>query len=169
MRVRRGFVTRERSRAALVVAAAILVGCGRAGPTPVELAGLDREYVSVASDETCMVLLLRNDGGFLVLERARDPERHPSRDMPMRPEPEPVATGKWVFSDGLLDLEGDGWMASYEADSTRVEIPARADTLSSLRWVTSTEGSPFSACDLVSASEFDEFLHPTEGSGSSGW
>ena len=156
-------------RAALAVAAMILAGCGRAGPTPAELAGLDREYVSVGSVEACIVLLLQSDGGFLVSERARDPERHASREMPMRPEPAPVATGKWTFADGLLDLTGDGWMASYEVDSTRVEIPQRADTLSSLRWVTSTEGSPFSACDLVSAPELDEFLHPTEGKGSSGW
>ena len=74
----------------------------------------------------------------------------------------------------ILTLARDGTFSvreeeRYEADSTRVEILARADTLSSLRWVTSTEGSPFSACDLVSMSEFDEFLHPTEGSGSSGW
>lgn len=152
-----------------VCLAVVLGGCGRTAPSTVELAGLDREYVSVASGETCIVLLLRSDGDFLVSERAQDPERHASREMPMRPEPAPVATGKWTFADGLLDLTGDGWMASYEVDSTRVEIPQRADTLSSLRWVTSTEGSPFSACDLVSASELDEFLHPTEGKGSSGW
>ena len=109
MWVRPGFGTCGRPWAALAVAALTLAGCGRAGPTPAEFAGLDHEYVSVASDQTCMVLLLENDGGFLVLERARDPERYASREMPMRPEPEPVATGRWVFSDGLLDLEGDGW------------------------------------------------------------
>ncbi|MCK4512240.1 hypothetical protein KAW64_10905 [bacterium] len=152
-----------------VCVAVVVGGCGRTAPSPVELAGLDREYVSVASGEICIVLLLRSDGGFLVSERrAGDPERHGSREMPMRPEPAPVAAGEWTVSDGLLDLAGDGWMASYEADSTRVEIPDRVDTLSSLRWVTSTEGSPFSACDLVSRAEFDEFLHPTEGRGRSG-
>ena len=165
MRVRRGFVTRGRPRAVFVVAALILAGCGRAGPGSVELAGLDRKYVSVESGDTCMVLVLSDDGGFLVLEEQRDRWR----ERQMRPASTPAAAGEWTFSEGRLDLEGDGWTASYEADSTRVEIPARADTLSSLRWVTSTEGSPFSACDLVSASEFDEFLHPTEGSGSSGW
>ena len=148
----------------LAAVALVVTGCGGAGPTPLELAGLDREYLSVESGDACLVLVLGNDGGFLVRQRERDSWD----DGPMRPEPTSVATGKWAFSAGRLDLDGGGWTASYEADSTRVEIPARADTLGSLRWVTSTEGSPFSACDLVSAAEFDEFLHPAEGSGSSG-
>ena len=77
-------------------------------------------------------------------------------------------SGSWSYSDGRLDLQGDGWTVTFESDSTRVTLLDRADTLSSLRWVTSSGGSPFSACDLVSASEFVEFVHPTEGSGSEG-
>ncbi|MFH1865151.1 MAG: hypothetical protein ABIK85_04650 [Candidatus Eisenbacteria bacterium] len=127
---------------------------------------LDTEYLTVESGDTCRVLLLREDGGFVVIERERD--TWCARQM--RPVPAPVATGAWSLVDGRLHLEGTGWTVVFEPDSTRVEIPARSGTLSSLRWVTSTEGSPFSACDLVSASEFDEFLHPTGGSGSgTGW
>ncbi|MFH1689648.1 MAG: hypothetical protein ABIE42_05355 [Candidatus Eisenbacteria bacterium] len=166
MRVDSGLVTRGRVWVAVVVATMLLRACGSTVPTPVEYAGLDGEYVSVASGDTCMVLVLENDGSFLVVEEERD--RRFERQM--RPEATPVATGTWAFAAGRLALEGDGWKVLFEADSTRVEIPARADTLSSLRWLTSTEGSPFSACDLVSASEFNEFLNPTEGSGSStGW
>jgi hypothetical protein len=131
----------------------------------VELAGLDTEYVSVEDRETSITLALGRDGTFSVREGVLDRDRE---DI-MRPEPAPLATGMWVYADGALELQGEGWTARYEADSTRVEIPGREGTLNSLRWVRSTEGSPFSACDLVSRSEFDEFLHPTEGSGSSGW
>ncbi len=148
-----------------VCAAIVLGGCGRTTPVPVELAGLDTEYVSVEDRETSMILSLGRDGTFSASEGVLDREHE---DI-MRPEPAPLATGMWVYTDGGLELQGEGWTARYEADSTRVEIPGRADTLSSLRWVTSTEGSPFSACDLVARSEFDEFLHPTEGSGSAGW
>ena len=150
---------------AWVCVAVALCGCGRSAPTPVEFAGLDSEYVSIEDRETSIVLSLGPDGTFSV--REEEHERYP--EPVMRPEPAPLASGTWVYAAGGLELQGDGWTARYEADSTRVEILARADTLSSLRWVTSTEGSPFSACDLVSMSEFDEFLHPTEGSGSSGW
>ncbi|MCK4512817.1 hypothetical protein KAW64_13815 [bacterium] len=150
---------------AWVCVALVLCGCGRTAPSPVERAGLDTEYVSVEDRETSIVLSLGKDGTFSVREGLHDRDR----ERVMRPEPAPLATGTWVYTDGRLELAGDGWTARYEADSTRVEIPARADTLSSLRWVTSTEGSPFSACDLVSMSEFDEFLHPTEGGGSPAW
>ena len=142
-----------------------VTGCGRTAPTPVERAGLDREYLSVARAGTCLLLVLGDDGSFLVSERTRDRWE----DRPMRPEPEPIARGTWTFADGRLDLEGDGWEVLFVVDSARVEVPARSDTLSSLRWVRSSEGSPFSACDLVSVPEFDEFLHPTEGSGSAGY
>jgi len=145
--------------------AAVLGGCGRAAPSPAELARLDTEYVSVEDRETSTILALERDGTFSVREGVLDRDRE---DI-MRPEPAPLATGMWVCTDGGLELQGEGWTARYEADSTRVEVPGRADTLNSLRWVTSTEGSPFSACDLVSRFEFDEFLHPTKGSGRSGW
>ena len=150
---------------AWVCVAAVLGGCGRAAPSPAELARLDTEYVSVEDRETSTILALERDGTFSVREGVLDRDRE---DI-MRPEPAPLATGMWVCTDGGLELQGEGWTARYEADSTRVEVPGRADTLNSLRWVTSTEGSPFSACDLVSRSEFDEFLHPTKGSGRSGW
>jgi len=150
---------------AWVCVAAVLGGCGRAAPSPAELAGLDTEYVSVEDRETSTILALERDGTFSVCEGVLDRDR---ADI-MRPEPAPLAAGMWVYADGGLELQGEGWTARYEADSTRVEVPGRADTLNSLRWVTSTEGSPFSACDLVARSEFDEFLHPTKGSGSSGW
>ena len=145
--------------------AVALCGCGRTATSPAESAALDTEYVAIEDRETSTILTLARDGTFSV--REEEHERYP--EPVMRPETAPLATGTWVYAGGGLELQGDGWTARYEADSTRVEIPARADTLSSLRWVTSTEGSPFSACDLVSMSEFDEFLHPTEGSGSSGW
>jgi hypothetical protein len=34
----------------------------------------------------------------------------------MRPTPTPIATGFWTFADGRLDLEGDGWTATFEPD-----------------------------------------------------
>jgi hypothetical protein len=154
----------------LPVAALILAisGCGGEERASVDLAGLDRRYISVggAESDTCRHLILADDGSFSVTERG--PEC-PGEDRRMEPAPKPVATGVWTFSDGRLNLEGDGWTVTFEPDSTRVELLARADTISSLRWITSTGGSPFSACDLVSEAEFDEFVHPTEGSGSSGW
>lgn len=146
-------------------AALTLTGCGGAGPAPVENAGLDSRYVSVADGDVCTTLLLQSDGRLIV----REEERGDGRDRKMRPEPTPLASGTWDFSDGRLALEGDGWTAAFTPDSTRVEVPRRAGTLSSLRWVTSSEGSPFSACDLVSASELDNLIDPPEGSGSSGW
>ena len=149
----------------VVAVCALVAGCGRTAPTPVERAGLDREYLSVAGGDTCLLLVLGDDGSFLVSERARDRWEH----RPMRPGPEPVAKGTWTSADGRLDLEGDGWEVLFVVDSARVEVPSRSDTLSSLRWVRSSEDSPFSACDLVSVPEFDEFLHPTEGSGSAGY
>jgi len=150
--------------AAALVLCVLVAGCGRTESTPAESVGLDREYLSVDDADTCLVLALADDGGFSVTMR----ERECDRDRTMRPNPEPIASGSWAFADGRLNLEGDGWSVSFEADSTRVEIPRRAGTLASLRWVQSTEGSPFSACNLVSSSEFQELLHPTEGSGSSG-
>jgi hypothetical protein len=134
----------------------------------VELAGLDREYVSVAGAETdtCRHLILADDGSFSLMERGRV---CPHEDRRMEPTPAPLATGEWTFVDGHLTLEGDGWTVTFEPDSTRVELLARSDTVGSLRWIKSTGASPLSACDLVSEVEFHEFLRPTEGSGSSGW
>ena len=155
-----------RWRSAVAVAGCLaLSGCGSPAPTPVELGGLDREYLSVGDADTLLVLSLGEDGSFAVTERAGDC----GEDNRMRPEPEPLARGEWSFVDGALQLVGDGWTAFFAPDSTRVEVPRRADTLACLRWVRSTEGSPFSACELVSASQFHELLHPTEGSGSSGF
>jgi hypothetical protein len=151
---------------AVLCAASMGAGCGSTERAPAERGGLDAEYMTVEGGDTCRVLVLHDDGGFVVTERERDTWC----DRAMRARPAPVATGTWTLDGGRLCLEGTGWTVAFETDSTRVEIPARSDILSSLRWVTSSGGSPFSACDLVSASEFDEFLHPTEGSGSStGW
>ena len=155
----------QRATWAWVCLVVVLCGCGRTVPSPVEVAGLDTEYVSIEDQETSIVLSLGQDGTFSVRGGVHDRDR----ELVMRPESAPLAAGTWAYGDDTLELQGDGWTARYEADSTRVEIPGRADTLSSLRWVTSTEGSPFSACDLVSMSEFDEFLHPTEGDGSVMW
>jgi hypothetical protein len=152
--------------ALLVTAVAIgIAACGSEEPTSAGLGGLDRRYVSVDSADTCRLLVLADDGRFHVTARERDCWTEGR----MRPAPVPIATGVWTFDGARLDLEGDGWMVTFEPDSTRVELLARSDTIGSLRWITSTGGSPFSACDLVSEAEFDEFVHPTEGSGSSGW
>jgi hypothetical protein len=152
----------------LAALALTISACGGEEPRSVELAGLYDEYVSVggADADTCRHLFLDDDGRFTVTARGLD---SPHEDRRMEPAPAPVATGVWSFVDGRLSLEGDGWTATFEPDSTQVQLLARSDTVGSLRWVTSTGGSPFSACDLVSAAEFYEFLHPTEGSGSSGW
>jgi len=156
-------------RAGALVAAAgiglcvLAAGCDQTTPTPLESAGLDHEYLSVDDADTCLVLALADDGRFFVTQRERDC----TEDRTMRPDPEAIASGSWSLAEGMLNLEGDGWTVRFEPDSTRVEIPRRAGRLSSLRWVRSTEGSPFSACDLVSSSEFRELLHPKEGSGSS--
>lgn len=149
--------------AALLSAALLSGGCG-SNEDALEAAGLDSEYVSVALTQEYVVLMLGDDGSFAVIRDTTEPYC----DTTMRRGPEPVGHGEWTFSDGRLDLKGDGWTVVFESDSTRVEIPDRSDTLSSLRWVTSSEGSPFEACDLVSASEFQEFLHPTEGAGGAG-
>jgi hypothetical protein len=143
--------------------AVLLAGCGDGG-SALETAGLDSEYVSVELSESYVVLMLGDDGSFVLMQDETDRYREPG----MRRQPEPLALGEWSFAEGRLDLEGDGWTVTFESDSTRVAIPARSDTISSLRWVTSTEGSPFSACDLVSATEFRDFLRPPEGSGSEG-
>jgi len=162
--VRRTRIT-EVSAFALAVAllAASIGGCG-GGDSALEEAGLDSEYVSVELEETYVVLMLGDDGSFVLMQDETDRYREPG----MRRQPVPLALGEWSFADGRLELEGDGWTVAFESDSTRVAIPARSDTISSLRWVTSTEGSPFSACDLVSATEFRNFLRPPEGSGSEG-
>ena len=149
---------------AALVACLLTAACSRTDSTPVESVGLDHEYLSVDEADTCLVLTLADDGGFSVTMRERDCDR----DRTMRPNPEPTSSGSWTLADGRLNLQGDGWRVSFVPDSTRVEIPRRAGVLTSLRWVESTEGSPFSACDLVSSSEFRELLNPSEGSGSSG-
>ena len=156
--------TSIRALTALLCVAVVAACAGCSEHQTLEAAGLDSEYVSVGLTETYMVLLLADDGRFYLVED--DPNR--GENPTMRPNPAPMASGEWSFQDGRLDLEGDGWTVVFELGSTRVDVPARSDTLSSLRWVTSSEGSPFSACDLVSASEFQEFLNPSEGSGSSG-
>jgi hypothetical protein len=53
--------------------------------------------------------------------------------------------------------------------SEYVAVRRGAGFLSSLRWLSSTEGSPFTACDLVAREEFHDLLHPPEGDGSSWW
>ena len=151
--------------AAALSLTALSAGCGGSPETSPQSLGLDSEYVSVELTDTYVVLMLGDDGSFALIQD--EPMRY-GEESKLRRGPQPLAVGTWSFSESRLDLEGDGWTVTFESDSTRVEIPDRADTISSLRWVTSTEGSPFSACDLVSASEFKEFLHPTEGSGSEG-
>lgn len=154
----------RRWMALTVLAAFLVTGCGRTASTPVPGTDLDPEYLTVESGDACRVLLLREGGDFAILERERDAWC----DRAMRPDPAPVATGVWTFAEGRLELDGSGWTVVFEPDSTRVQIMDRADTLGSLRWVTATGAPPLSACDLVSAAQFDEFLHPTEGSGSAG-
>ena len=153
----------EQAAMAMALAALVLTGCGGGG-SALEDAGLDTEYVSIAMSDTYVVLMLGDDGSFALIQDST--EQHEQGQL--RRGPEPLAVGTWSFEEGRLDLSGDGWTVEFAADSTRVEVPARADTISSLRWVTSSEGSPFSACDLVSASEFQNFIRPPEGSGSEG-
>ena len=107
-----------------VCVAVALCGCGRTAPSPAESARLDTEYVAVEDRERSTILTLAPDGTFSV--REEEHERYP--EPVMQPEPAPLATGTWVYADGGLELQGDGWTARYEADSTRVAIPARADT-----------------------------------------
>jgi hypothetical protein len=148
-----------------VLLAASLGGCGGAPGSTLEEAGLDSEYVSIESMESYVVLLLSDDGSFAIIRDEVVPYGAEGR---FRRGPEALGTGSWSFSDGLVELDGGEWRTTLRADSTRVAIPARADTIKSLTWVTGSGGSPLSAFDLVSASEFEEFLHPKGGTGSTG-
>jgi hypothetical protein len=124
--------------------------------------GLAGEYVDVDSDEDRpLVLQLRDDGTFIFV-------RGPRAVGVVAPEPESIAEGRWEVIGGELEITAGGWRATFVPDSTWVTIPRGAAMLPSLRWVTSTEGSPFSAGHLVSREHFEELLHPSEGSGSSG-
>lgn len=113
-------------------------------------------------DDTHVVLQLRDDGSFAFVRGPREPGE-------VAPEPETIADGSWDMIGGRLEVMGEGWTATFVPDSSWVTIPRGAAMLPSLRWVTSTEGSPFEAGHLVSRDDLRELLHPTEGSGSSGF
>jgi hypothetical protein len=139
----------------------LFCGCRPETPTRAESLGLAGEYIDVHHDEDAPVVLeLHDDGSFSCV-------RGPRRPGEVAPAPKTLGRGTWGFEAGRLELHGDGWTVTFVPDSTWVEIPRGGAMMRSLRWVTSTEGSPFTASDLVSRDELLELLHPTEGSGSS--
>jgi hypothetical protein len=139
----------------------LLSGCGGEEPSRAESMGLAGEYVDVhRCEDTPSVLQLHDDKSFTYL-------RGPRMLGEVAPRPETLGEGSWSFESGLLDLRGESWTASFTPDSIWVEIPSGAALMRSLRWVTSTGASPFTASNLVSRAELQELLHPTEGSGSS--
>jgi hypothetical protein len=138
----------------------LLSGCRPETPSTAETLGLAREYVDVDRDQDLPVVLqLDDDGTFIYIKGPRGRGE-------VAPAPASLAEGTWQCADGDLELRGDGWSASFAADSTWVEVPRGARMLTSLRWVTSSPGSPFSACNLVSRAEFEELLSPKAGTGS---
>jgi hypothetical protein len=152
-------------RAALLMClifAACVSGCSREAEHPaVDSAGLDSRYVGLEYADGHVVLELRDDGTFLL--RGRVPEGEE-----MRAHPPELGRGVWTLSAAGLELGGGSWLTVFEPDSAYVEIPTGADVLRTLRWVDSTSGSPFNACDLVSFSDLENLLRPPEGSGSEG-
>ncbi|MBN2565731.1 MAG: hypothetical protein JXB46_08470 [Candidatus Eisenbacteria bacterium] len=138
----------------------VLAACEAEAPNGAQNLGLAGEYVDVERDEDrAVVLRLEDDGTFEYLKGPRERGE-------VSPPSELLGEGTWTcVADNLL-LEGEGWTTRFVADSIWVEIPRRAAMLRSLRWVTSTEGAPFSACNLVLRSDFNELLHPSAGTGS---
>jgi hypothetical protein len=137
-------------------------GCRPEVPSRAESLGLASEYIDVhhEEDDAAPVLQLHDDGSFTYVRGPRTPSE-------VAPAPETLGRGEWELEGAQLQLRGDGWTVAFVPDSTWVEIPRGATMMRCLRWVTSTEGSPFSASDLVSRDELAELLHPTAGSGSS--
>lgn len=152
-------------RAVLLMAlalAACAAGCGgEPAQTAVESAGLDSRYAGLEYEDGHVVLELRDDGTFVLSEEVPEGEE-------MRVRPAELARGVWTLSSAGLELGDGSWLTVFEPDSAYVEIPTGSDVLRTLRWVDSTSGSPFNACDLVSHSGLHNLLHPPEGSGSEG-
>ena len=159
-----GYMTEGVSKCALalmLVSAALLVSCAREEASVATGPSLDDRYLSVGSPDGCVVLTLGQTGEFVV--RRNQPEGGKMTRLPPV-----ISNGTWHLSSQGLELTDGEWKTFFIPDSTRVELPGRADTIRSLRWLSSTPGSPFNACDLMSSSDFERFLHPPEGSGSEG-
>lgn len=147
----------------LVAAAAVLVasGCGAPEPTHLSDAGLEDTYVAVVHRGHSEVLELADDGTFIYRKGVCE-------EAGLGAEGEVLGAGEWMLVRDRLELSGEGWTAVFVQDSTRVAVPGRSDTIGSLRWVGSSEGSPFNAVELVSMRQFENFVRPPEGSGSEG-
>lgn len=156
---------RERRSVALAALPALLtalamIGCVRGPESAAPRGKVLEEYVDPAGPRGANVLLLYESGGFELRQRPRhlcDPEA-PS---------ELMAEGEWARSEGVLVLSTDEWEAMFVSAIVPLSLNRRADTLRGFQWMQSSRESPVDTCRFVRRSDFVDFVHPLEGSGSS--
>lgn len=147
--------------ACLLAVVVTISGCGGEDSSVIAESGLDESYVGLEYPEGHVVLELDGEGDFLFRSAVPEGEE-------MRVRPVELAQGRWELSGGGLEVGGEGWATYFAPDSALVVAPVGSGTLRILRWVGSTAGSPFNACDLVSHTDLENLLRPPEGTGSEG-
>jgi len=71
------------------------------------------------------------------------------------------------MGDGV-ELHGDRWVAVLVTDEVPVSLAGRSDTLSGLRWTTTSGTAPVDTGRFMRHQEFADFVNPPAGSGCEG-
>jgi hypothetical protein len=149
--------------AAALVTLLLVPAC--VGPGPESRAprwGLKEEYIDPVGPNGANILALYDDGGFQLRYCPREPcdPRSPS---------ELITEGEWERSESILVLSTGDWEAMFVSSVVPVELLGRSDTLRGLQWMQSSTETPVDTCRFVLREDFRNFVHPPEGSGSSGF
>ncbi len=146
----------------MLFVSAALAGCGPGTASHAPREGLLEEYVDPAGPGGTTTLLLYEDGGFQLRECPREACDSGALS-------ELIAEGEWERSESIVALSTGDWEAMFVSAIVPLELRGRSDTLRGLQWMQSSSETPVDSCRFVERSEFADFIHPPEGSGTSGW
>jgi len=171
--MRRQSLSMSRLAGSLAAALLLSTACGHEPPRLIEGTSLRSAYQGLGFDCGTITLDLGDDGGFVL---ACAPTRDDGCGIPRGEAGGGTAVriaGSWESRGGDLTLTFEEPVAGLETvlvfTECEVSVDARGETvlLPGLCWVESSEPTFADSSSLVSRADLMEFLHPTEGSGSS--
>ena len=146
---------------AVLLVLTLAVGCDSTGMTEGDSARFVGTYVDPSGPVGTIRLDVHAGGTFTLTlcERGFGDPTEGERE---------IARGSWTPLGEGIELDAEEWRATLVSHSVPVTIAGRTDTLPGLRWISESESAPLKSGRLVRRREFDEFLHPPEGSGTEG-
>ena len=157
-------------RSLVALAAAVIIwgaaGCGPENPGMIEGTSLRPEYQGLGCGCGTLMLSLSPERTFVMKCVPADEDRWGVPVADMQTDTLHVMRGSWESRGGDLTLVAAE--ASLVYTECEVEVDAHGETalLPGLCWLRGTESTFADSSSLVGRHELQEFLHPSEGSGS---